>query len=110
MGVGLGYAVIAYDSAMRGLNKLELNAPVLDKDLDNCWEVLAEPIQTVMRRYAIENPYEQLKELTRGKGITREALQEFIGGLAIPDAEKARLLSMTPANYIGDAVSLAQNI
>lgn len=110
MGVGLGYAVIAYDSAMRGLNKLELNAPVLDKDLDNCWEVLAEPIQTVMRRYAIENPYEQLKELTRGKGITREALQEFIGGLAIPDSEKARLLTMTPANYIGDAVSLAQNI
>ena len=110
MGVGLGYAVIAYDSAMRGLNKLELNAPVLDKDLDNCWEVLAEPIQTVMRRYAIENPYEQLKELTRGKGITREALQEFIGGLAIPESEKARLLTMTPANYIGDAVSLAQNI
>ena len=110
MGVGLGYAVIAYDSAMRGLNKLELNAAKIDEDLNNCWEVLAEPIQTVMRRYAVPNAYEQLKELTRGKGITREGLQEFIAGLAIPDAEKTRLLAMTPANYIGIAAELAKGI
>jgi adenylosuccinate lyase len=110
MGVGLGYAVIAYDSAMRGLNKLELNAAKIDEDLNNCWEVLAEPIQTVMRRYAVPNAYEQLKELTRGKGITREGLQEFIAGLAIPDAEKTRLLAMTPANYTGIAAELAKGI
>ncbi|MGL4767910.1 MAG: adenylosuccinate lyase [Formosimonas sp.] len=110
MGVGLGYALIAYDAALRGLNKLELNAAALNQDLDNCWEVLAEPIQTVMRRYGIENPYEQLKELTRGKGITRAALHDFIGTLAIPEAEKTRLLTLTPANYIGCAVELARNI
>ena len=110
MGVGLGYAAIAYDSAMRGLNKLELNAAKIDEDLNNCWEVLAEPIQTVMRRYAVANAYEQLKELTRGKGITREGLQEFVGGLDIPEAEKTRLLAMTPANYIGVAAELARDI
>lgn len=110
MGVGLGYAVIAFDSCMRGLNKLELNAAKIDEDLDACWEVLAEPIQTVMRRYGIENPYEQLKELTRGKGITREALREFIGGLDVPESEKTRLMAMTPANYIGIAVQLARDV
>jgi adenylosuccinate lyase len=110
MGVGLGYAVIAFDSCMRGLNKLELNAAKIDEDLDACWEVLAEPIQTVMRRYGIENPYEQLKELTRGKGITREALREFIGGLDISESEKTRLMAMTPANYIGIAAQLARDV
>ncbi|GHA65139.1 adenylosuccinate lyase [Formosimonas limnophila] len=110
MGVGLGYAVIAYDACLRGLNKLELNAAKINEDLDACWEVLAEPIQTVMRRYGIENPYEQLKELTRGKGITREALREFIGGLDIPESEKARLMAMTPANYIGIAAQLARDV
>lgn len=110
MGVGLGYAVIAYDACLRGLNKLELNAAKIDEDLDACWEVLAEPIQTVMRRYGIENPYEQLKELTRGKGITRDALREFIGGLDIPESEKARLMAMTPANYIGIAAQLARDV
>jgi adenylosuccinate lyase len=110
MGVGLGYAVIAFDSCMRGLNKLELNAAKISEDLDSCWEVLAEPIQTVMRRYGIENPYEQLKELTRGKGITREALRDFIGGLNIPESEKTRLLVMTPANYIGIAEQLAREV
>lgn len=110
MGVALGYAVLAHDSALRGLNKLELNTAVLDKDLNACWEVLAEPIQTVMRRYAIENAYEKLKDLTRGKGITQEALQVFISGLSIPEAEKARLLQMTPASYLGDAVMLAKGI
>ena len=110
MGVGLGYALIAYDACLRGLNKLELNASALDADLDKTWEVLAEPIQTVMRRYGIENPYEQLKELTRGKGITREGLQTFIQGLDIPQAEKVRLMAMTPANYIGIAAELARKV
>ena len=110
MGVGLGYALIAYDACLRGLNKLELNAPVLDADLDKTWEVLAEPVQTVMRRYGIENPYEQLKELTRGKGITREALHTFIQTLAIPQLEKERLLKMTPANYTGIAARLAKEV
>ena len=110
MGVAFGYAVLAYDSCLRGLGKLEAEPARLAADLDACWEVLAEPIQTVMRRYAVPNPYEQLKELTRGKGITREALQEFIGTLAIPEAEKARLLQMTPASYIGKAAELAKRI
>jgi adenylosuccinate lyase len=110
MGVALGYAVLAYDSALRGLNKLELNVAALNKDLDACWEVLAEPIQTVMRRYAIENAYEKLKDLTRGKGITQEALQVFVADLDIPAAEKERLLKMTPATYLGNAVALAQSI
>ena len=79
-------------------------------DLDACWEVLAEPIQTVMRRYGVVNPYEQLKELTRGKGITREGLQDFIGGLAIPAAEKTRLLTLTPATYLGKAAELAKRV
>jgi len=110
MGVALGYSLLAYDSLIRGLDKLEVNPQRLNEDLDNCWEVLAEPVQTVMRRYGIENPYEQLKELTRGKGITREALQEFVGTLAIPQDAKDRLLAMTPASYIGKAVELAKRI
>jgi adenylosuccinate lyase len=110
MGVAFGYATLAYDSTLRGLNKLEANPQRLAEDLDACWEVLAEPVQTVMRRYGIANPYEQLKELTRGKGIERDALHAFIRGLAIPEAEKARMLEMTPANYIGKAVELAQRI
>ena len=110
MGVAFGYAVLAYDSTLRGLNKLEANEARLLEDLDACWEVLAEPVQTVMRRYGIENPYEQLKELTRGKGIERDALHVFIGTLAIPEAEKARLLAMTPANYIGKAAELAKRV
>ena len=110
IGVAFGYALLAYDALMRGLDKLEVNPQRLNEDLDNCWEVLAEPVQTVMRRHGIANPYEQLKELTRGKGITREALQTFISGLAIPDEAKARLLALTPASYIGRAVQLAQRI
>jgi adenylosuccinate lyase len=110
MGVAFGYVVLAHDSTMRGLNKLEANPQRLAEDLDNCWEVLAEPVQTVMRRYGVSGAYEQLKELTRGKGIDRDALREFIGTLAIPAADKARLLEMTPANYIGKAVELARNI
>ena len=110
MGVAFGYVSLAHDSTMRGLNKLEANPQRLAEDLDNCWEVLAEPVQTVMRRYGVPNPYEQLKELTRGKGIEPAALRSFIEGLAIPDAEKARLKEMTPASYIGKAVELAKAI
>ncbi|ARU32931.1 adenylosuccinate lyase [Sulfuriferula sp. AH1] len=109
MGVALGYALLGFDSCLRGLNKLEANPQRLAEDLDHNWEVLAEPIQTVMRRYNVPNAYEQLKELTRGKsGINRDSLHTFINGLAIPDADKQRLLAMTPASYIGKAVELAQ--
>lgn len=110
IGVAFGYAILSYDSCLRGLNKLEVNPARLAEDLDATWEVLAEPVQTVMRRYGIENPYEQLKELTRGKGISKEALRDFINGLAIPDTAKAQLLAMTPANYIGQAITLAKEI
>ena len=111
MGVGLGYALLGYESCLRGLGKLESNPAALAADLDANWEVLAEPIQTVMRRYGIANPYEQLKELTRGKaGMTRETLHAFIDGLAIPDSEKARLKAMSPATYTGMAAELARQI
>ncbi len=110
IGVGFGYSLLAYDSCLRGLNKLEVNPSRLAEDLDNSWEVLAEPVQTVMRRHGIENPYEQLKELTRGKGISKDALREFIGGLAIPQEDKDRLLAMTPGSYIGIADKLAKDI
>jgi adenylosuccinate lyase len=110
MGVAIGYALLAYDSCLRGLSKLEADPDRLHADLDACWEVLAEPVQTVMRRYAVPNPYEQLKDLTRGKGITREALQSFVATLAIPESEKKRLLDMTPWSYIGKAAELAKKI
>ncbi len=111
MGVALGYALLGYESLLRGLGKLEANPARLLDDLDHNWEVLAEPIQTVMRRYGVENPYEQLKELTRGKGgINRETLATFIQNLAIPEDAKRLLLEMTPASYIGKAVELARRI
>ena len=110
IGVAFGYTLLAYDSCLRGLNKLEVNPARLAEDLDATWEVLAEPVQTVMRRYGIENPYEQLKELTRGKGISREALREFVNGLAIPQEAKTLLLDMTPASYTGHAAKLAKAI
>jgi adenylosuccinate lyase len=111
MGVGLGYTLLGYDSCLRGLNKLEANPQRLNDHLDHNWEVLAEPIQTVMRRYGVENPYEQLKELTRGKGgITKETLHAFIAKLAIPEDAKQRLMQMTPHNYIGMAAELAARI
>ncbi|RZA29984.1 MAG: adenylosuccinate lyase [Proteobacteria bacterium] len=110
IGVGLGYALLAYDSCLRSLNKLEVNPARLAEDLDATWEVLAEPVQTVMRRYGVENPYEQLKELTRGKGISREAMQTFVQGLAIPQSARDQLLALTPANYIGIAEKLARDI
>ncbi len=110
IGVAFGYSLLAYDACLRGLGKLETNPSRLAEDLDNCWEVLAEPVQTVMRRYGIANPYEQLKELTRGKGISREALRELIGTLAIPEDARQLLLDMTPGSYIGKAEELARRI
>ena len=107
LGPAFGHSVLAYDSALRGLSKLEVNEAAIASDLNDCWEVLAEPVQTVMRRYGIENPYEQLKDLTRGKAITRDVLQRFIKTLAIPEPEKRRLLKMTPASYTGKAAELA---
>ena len=111
MGVALGHTLLAYDSCAKGINKLEVNSQRLMEDLDNAWEVLAEPIQTLMRRYGVANPYEQLKALTRGKsGITKEALHQFINDLDIPDTAKKQLLEMTPQNYTGKATELAQRI
>nr|WP_314263786.1 adenylosuccinate lyase [uncultured Moellerella sp.] len=110
LGVGIGYAIIAYQSTLKGLNKLEVNEAHLLAELDKNWEVLAEPIQTVMRRYGIEKPYEKLKELTRGKSVTAEGMKEFIDTLALPEAEKERLKAMTPANYIGYAVTFVDEL
>jgi adenylosuccinate lyase len=111
MGVAFGYTLLGYDSCLRGLNKLEVNPARLDEDLNNSWEVLAEPIQTVMRRYGIENPYEQLKELTRGKGgINQTSLHAFISDLAIPSDAKQALLALTPASYTGKAAELVKTI
>jgi adenylosuccinate lyase len=111
MGVAFGYTLLGYDSCLRGLNKLEVNPARLDEDLNNSWEVLAEPIQTVMRRYGIENPYEQLKELTRGKGgINQSSLHTFISGLSIPEEAKQALLALTPATYTGKAAELVKTI
>jgi len=110
LGVGIGHTSIAIQSTLKGINKLEVNEKALAADLDNNWEVLAEPIQTVMRRYNIEKPYEKLKELTRGQKITAEGLQVFINNLDIPQDAKDTLLKMTPANYIGNAIEQAKNI
>ena len=111
MGVGAGYALLGWAAHLRGLNKLEANPTAMSADLDATWELLAEPIQTVMRRYAVPNAYEQLKDLTRGKGgITPETLRQFINGLAIPDDAKQTLLDLTPALYIGKAVALAKRV
>jgi adenylosuccinate lyase len=110
IGVGFGYTLLAYDSCLRGLDKLEVNPQRMAEDLDSTWELLAEPVQTVMRRYGIENPYEQLKDLTRGKGIAKDDLHAFIKQLAIPQDAKNRLLAMTPSNYIGVAAKLARQV
>ncbi|MFH4463647.1 adenylosuccinate lyase [Vibrio diabolicus] len=110
LGVGVGYAIIAYTSTLKGISKLEVNREALLAELDKNWEVLAEPVQTVMRRYGIEKPYEKLKELTRGKRVDGEAMRNFIDGLELPEHEKARLKEMTPANYIGQAVELTDKL
>ncbi|RQB72618.1 hypothetical protein IPC438_05555 [Pseudomonas aeruginosa] len=110
LGVGIAHSVIAYEASLKGIGKLELNAQRIAEDLDACWEVLAEPVQTVMRRYGVENPYEKLKELTRGKGISAEALQTFIEELAIPAEAKVELKKLTPAGYVGNAAAQAKRI
>ena len=110
LGVGVGYAVIAYQATLKGISKLEVNEKSLLNELDNNWELLAEPIQTVMRRYGIEKPYEKLKELTRGKKVNAEVIAEFIDNLDMPDAAKAELKALSPATYIGDAIRLVDQL
>jgi adenylosuccinate lyase len=110
MGVAFGYTLLAFDSTLRGLNKLEANPQRLAADLEEAWEVLAEPVQTVMRRFGVPNPYEQLKELTRGKDIDKDGLREFIAKLPLPEDARQRLLDMTPSSYIGKAAELAKRI
>jgi len=104
LGVGMAHSMIAYESCLKGISKIEANTNILERDLNNAWEVLAEPVQTVMRRYAIEEAYEKLKDLTRGRGIEQERLQQFIQSLDIPVEEKERLLKLTPASYLGNAI------
>lgn len=110
VGVGAAHTLIAMQSLQKGMGKLEINEPAIMTDLENSWEVLAEPVQTVMRRYGLANPYEKLKELTRGQGITPERLREFIAALDIPEAAKAQLAELTPWTYIGNAVAQAKSI
>ncbi len=110
MGVGLGYTLLGYDSLLKGLGKLEINADLMKADLDANWEVLAEPIQTVMRRYGIANPYEKLKELTRGNRVSRAGMQTFVAALEIPQTAKDELLQLTPWDYTGKAGELARRI
>ncbi|MEO0442283.1 MAG: adenylosuccinate lyase [Pseudomonadota bacterium] len=110
MGVGFAYCAIAYASVLKGMGKLELNRLRLSDDLDSCWEVLAEPIQTIMRRYGIDEPYEKLKALTRGQRITPDILSDFVETLGLPEDAKASIRAMTPANYIGNAAFQAKLI
>ncbi len=110
MGVGFAYSLIAYEASLKGIGKLQLNEARLAEDLEQSWEVLAEPIQTVMRRYGIEKPYEKLKELTRGQDMSRETLQTFISALEIPEAAKEALLALTPSGYTGNAAAQARAI
>ena len=110
LGVGCSYSLISYASVIKGVLKLEVNQSKIDNDLNDAWEVLAEPIQTVMRRYGVKNPYEKLKELTRGKSIDAKILNDFIASLDIPSEAKEELYKLTPMNYIGDAIKLARDI
>ncbi|MDG1027028.1 MAG: adenylosuccinate lyase [Gammaproteobacteria bacterium] len=110
IGTGLAHSLIAYRATLRGVSKLELNAMVIDRDIDACWEILAEPIQTVMRRYRIEKPYEKLKELTRGKQIDKQSVQEFVETLSIPAKAKQELLALSPRTYLGNAEEQASSI
>lgn len=110
LGVGMGYTLIALQSSLKGISKLEVNEQSLATELDGNWELLAEPIQTVMRRYAIEKPYEKLKELTRGKRVNQQEMASFIDGLALPDEVKTQLKQMTPASYIGRAIEFVDDL
>ena len=107
MGVGFAYAMIAYKAHLKGLSKLELNASAIDADLDQAWEILAEPIQTIMRRHGIEEPYEKLKMLTRGKRIDQQGLADFVDTLDLGEEIKTQMKQLTPANYTGLAEALA---
>ncbi len=109
-GVAVAHCLVAYQATLKGLGKLEVDSEKMDADLDRSWEVLSEAIQTVMRRYGVEQPYEKLKELTRGKSIDRESLQAFVDGLEIPDDARNRLKALTPATYLGDATTQARKI
>jgi len=110
LGTAFGHSLIAFDSLARGLGKLNVNAERLAADLDGAWEVLAEPVQTVMRRHGLPNPYEQLKALTRGQGIDAAALRQFVAGLDLPAAAKARLIALTPGGYVGLAEKLSSDV
>jgi adenylosuccinate lyase len=110
LGVGMGYSLIAYQASLKGISKLEVNEASLLAELDDNWELLAEPVQTVMRRYGIEKPYEKLKELTRGKKVNADIMADFIDGLELPDSVKAELKTLTPASYIGDAIRLVDQL
>ncbi|KAK9283984.1 hypothetical protein L1049_012242 [Liquidambar formosana] len=110
MGEGLGHSLLAYKSALQGISKLQVNEACLSEDLDRSWEVLAEPIQTVMRRYGVPEPYEKLKALTRGRAVTKESIREFIEGLEIPQEAKTNLSRLTPHTYVGAAVELARDV
>jgi adenylosuccinate lyase len=110
LGVAAGYIMIALQSLLKGIGKLQVNEAAIRADVDEAWEVLAEAVQTVMRRYGVPNPYEQLKSLTRGRPVSKEILHEFIAGLEIPDDEKARLLELTPSTYLGLAEQLARDV
>ncbi|MAX86489.1 MULTISPECIES: adenylosuccinate lyase [Thalassolituus] len=110
MGVGMGYSMIAYQASLKGISKLQVNDARLAEDLNNAWEVLAEPVQTVMRRYGIEQPYEKLKAFTRGKAITKDAMGEFIASLELPQSAKDELNAMTPASYVGNAEAQAKKV
>ncbi|KAJ1389179.1 L-Aspartase-like, partial [Sesbania bispinosa] len=110
MGVGIGHSLLAYKSTLQGIGKLQVNEARLIEDLNQCWEVLAEPIQTVMRRYGVPEPYEKLKELTRGRAVTKESIRDFIEGLDIPEEAKKNLLKLTPDTYVGAAVELARTV
>ena len=110
MGVGFAYSAIAYASTLKGMGKLELNTARLAEDLDNSWEVLAEPIQTIMRRYNVEGAYEKLKDLTRGQAINQDTIKAFVETLDVPEEAKAAMRELTPSNYIGNAISQAENI
>lgn len=110
MGVGFGYSLIAYEATLKGLGKLELRSDRLNEDLNNAWEVMAEPIQTIMRRYNVANPYEKLKELTRGQQVTAQVMSDFVEALDVPEEAKALMRGLTPANYIGNAEQQAKDI
>jgi len=108
LGVGVGHSLLAFDSCLLGMSKLQINVERINEDLDASWEVLAEPIQTVMRRYGLPEPYEQLKALTRGRGMTQQTIADFVNGLELPQEAQAYLLGLTPANYVGEASRLAR--